>query len=741
METMRRITAGVSDAGRMAERSRPLLGGFTADLESQPRPAEREAPAAPAAPAPRAGARRRRAPSGRFRLGAEDALARRFAYMRHAPRLKAEAGLRDHWGCIACAYLLWGLAGSVLDIAAAARGAEAPLDGGLAPLIAWVTAACLAGLASWTDRASPKADALLCLSALGVTVAALLAEETSASGSLGASSSSPRHALRGAAAVLAVLALAGVHAPALAAMWLCASGAAVFLEQAGHGMRSPQLDGVALGALFVGFAALHEWKVAAALIAKEHAEKGREVIMESATEGAGVISAESGEVLKASSGLQKVLGTGFVRGVRFEDFVHVEDRATLKTLWKGISAGQTRSAILAVSLPPAEAQVKEGDTAGSSRARAEAQPPAAGERLFQDSRLIAYEVSDDGGVTFCLQLLGEPWSDKVVGAAGGEAPAVVSPPAAMIVTGSMASAQSMQSMPSAPMTTQESLPPMSENGRQLDLAPAPGAPSADFGGRAGPSAGGITQGAFVSTGSRGSNESRHDYRSSNMSDISFSLSVGSSMLGDVRGHWQTNDANGANKEMSQVSELTAAKEFAHQEVQTELAPNTEQGVQTEQVEDPGLAEGVGGVCDGRSNDAFGGVPPTAALAAPPAFGGHDTVLGLLGGFKTTPPNTCTASLHWAMLHWNIPMKSSMCCPWHNALQVAMRLLSIRESSPCTWKWNPLSGWQCGRCGSMNHEVSECCDMCREHHVKSSPDISVAGTDATPRSMAPRILSL
>lgn len=30
----------------------------------------------------------------------------------------------------------------------------------------------------------------------------------------------------------------------------------------------------------------------------------------------------------------------------------------------------------------------------------------------QDSRLIAYEVSDDGGVTFCLQLLGEPWSDK-----------------------------------------------------------------------------------------------------------------------------------------------------------------------------------------------------------------------------------------------------------------------------------------------------------------------------------------
>jgi len=112
----------------------------------------------------------------------------------------------------------------------------------------------------------------------------------------------------------------------------------------------------------------------------------------------------------------------------------------------------------------------------------------------------------------------------------------------------------------------------------------------------------------------------------------------------------------------------------------------------------------------RSN-AFGAMSSPRAM--PPASPQGAQIRSLLGRYQSTPPNTCTVSLQWALLHWNIPVNSRMCCPWHNALTVALRLLSLRESTPCNHRWKPLGGWQCRRCGSMNHEAIDACDMCRE----------------------------
>merc|ERR1712154_162292 len=95
---------------------------------------------------------------------------------------------------------------------------------------------------------------------------------------------------------------------------------------------------------------------------------------------------------------------------------------------------------------------------------------------------------------------------------------------------------------------------------------------------------------------------------------------------------------------------------------------------------------------------------------------------LLREFKSTPPNTCTASLQWAILHWNIPVNPSACCNWHYNIDIAIRLLTLRKASPCRPTWSPLDDWQCERCLSMNHSVVEVCDVCRQHRTTraSSP---------------------
>lgn len=105
------------------------------------------------------------------------------------------------------------------------------------------------------------------------------------------------------------------------------------------------------------------------------------------------------------------------------------------------------------------------------------------------------------------------------------------------------------------------------------------------------------------------------------------------------------------------------------------------------------------------------------------------MVGLLGTFDTTPPSTCTTSLQWAMLHWNIPMSAKACCPWHNSLQVGARLIALRDATECAWTWKPLSGWQCRACASMNHDDCEACDICR----RKRPADDCRSVASTPRT--------
>jgi len=129
------------------------------------------------------------------------------------------------------------------------------------------------------------------------------------------------------------------------------------------------------------------------------------------------------------------------------------------------------------------------------------------------------------------------------------------------------------------------------------------------------------------------------------------------------------------------------------------------------------------------------VTPSLGGASP---GGRGGFRSCLAHFASTPPKTCTVSLQWAMLHWNIPANHKSCCPWHNSLTVALRLLSLRETTPCNTRWSPLSGWQCERCGSMNHEAIDSCDMCREPRFKSEDGRRGSRSRARPSGAAARV---
>lgn len=705
---------------------------------------------------------------------------------RSSAALKTDAGMRDSWGLLICAYLLVGLS-QVIDLRLV--GLSVSFSFGSTGLTRWALSALLARLALLVPRRSEFAD-------LSLFCAALLSLSFACGMGLGTAPSDSWAGVTETWLLPSILTLpfVGVHWSASLALWI--SGCVLPLMC--HGGCSP--SGVPAAPMLMG---------AIGIVAAGAAERNiiklcmaLQLLTEMATDGSGTCASASGELRKVSPRLRRTFGLDVrFAGGHLEDFVLAKDRLSLQQLLReAADQGRTGSVVVAVQHPPAS----------RDRPAADAEQ---GRHLCQDARIIVYEASGTF-CKFCLQILGSPnsatesaWFGLSLESGVSSDPEPHTGQGEQQREGTQEQLQLWQRQPLPPRPAH----PIDQHQRPL--------PSQQQGRQEGPPVGQHVQSqtqakmqqppvhslpipqrqqqrqqqgsasnrqeltqwqlrqVYGPSGAPGNGHNVHHSSGASVRserseprsvDHGSVMTVSSSNVTQLSGSGSSGPPSRDFATCSEVSfALSAGPRKAEQGTQTEAElggptealPATRGAYATATAKTSGLGRPDPDSSENSFDDMFppGRVPKfepasvAAALAtdeswepsAEPVVGcsaadaltsvkdelGADTfsprtvrahqVRSLLIDFACTPPSTCTMSLQWAMLHWNIPVSASTCCQWHHALEVAVRLLSMRSGSECKRRWSPLVGWQCSRCQSMNHEDIGACDLCRQGRYAAS----------------------